>query len=79
VQLPLNGALIPAQELPGTRHAEDADLGRLAHHRAAELLPGHVDPKCRDLDRALGQIKSILEAERTRLVGVGEFVADLTR
>jgi len=36
----------------------------------------------RDLDRALGQIKSILEAERarrTRLVGVGEFVADLTR
>jgi len=36
----------------------------------------------RDLDRALGQIKSILEAERARrarLVGVGEFVADLTR
>jgi len=36
----------------------------------------------RDLDRALGQIKSILEAERarrTRLVGVGDFVADLTR
>jgi guanylate kinase len=35
-----------------------------------------------DVDRALGQIKSILEAERarrTRLVGVGEFVADLTR
>ena len=36
----------------------------------------------RDLDRALGQVKSILEAERarrTRLVGVGEFVADLTK
>ncbi|MBL6851831.1 MAG: guanylate kinase [Alphaproteobacteria bacterium] len=36
----------------------------------------------RDIDRALGQIKSILEAERarrTRLVGVGDFVADLTR
>jgi len=36
----------------------------------------------RDLDRALGQIKSILEAERarrTRLVGVGDFVADLTK
>ena len=35
-----------------------------------------------DVGRALGQIKSILEAERarrTRLVGVGEFVADLTR
>jgi guanylate kinase len=35
-----------------------------------------------DIGRALGQIKSILEAERarrTRLVGVGEFVADLTR
>ncbi len=36
----------------------------------------------RDIDRALGQIKSILEAERarrTRLVGVGEFVAELTK
>ena len=36
----------------------------------------------RDIDRALMQIKSILEAERarrTRLVGVGEFVAELTR
>jgi guanylate kinase len=36
----------------------------------------------RDIDRALSQIKSILEAERarrTRLVGVGDFVADLTR
>ena len=36
----------------------------------------------RDLDRALAQVKSILEAERarrTRLVGVGEFVADLMR
>ena len=36
----------------------------------------------RDLDRALEQIKAILEAERarrTRLVGVGEFVAELTR
>jgi len=36
----------------------------------------------RDLDRALMQVKSILEAERarrTRLVGVGEFVAGLTR
>jgi guanylate kinase len=36
----------------------------------------------RDIDRALGQIKSILEAERARrarLVGVGEFVAELTR
>jgi len=36
----------------------------------------------RDIDRALFQIKSILEAERarrTRLVGVGEFVAELTR
>ena len=36
----------------------------------------------RDVDRALAQIKSILEAERarrTRLVGVGEFVAELTR
>ncbi len=36
----------------------------------------------RDIDRALGQIKSILEAERarrTRLVGVSEFVAELTR
>ncbi len=35
-----------------------------------------------DLDRALMQVKSILEAERarrTRLVGVGEFVAGLTR
>ncbi|MGA9796042.1 MAG: guanylate kinase [Rhizomicrobium sp.] len=35
-----------------------------------------------DLDRALAQVKSILEAERarrTRLVGVGDFVADLTR
>ena len=36
----------------------------------------------RDIDRALMQIKSILEAERarrTRLIGVGEFVAGLTR
>jgi guanylate kinase len=36
----------------------------------------------RDLDRALAQITAILEAERarrTRLVGVGEFVAELTR
>jgi len=36
----------------------------------------------RDLDRAMMQVKSILEAERarrTRLVGVGEFVAGLTR
>jgi len=36
----------------------------------------------RDIDRALFQIKSILEAERarrTRLIGVGEFVAELTR
>jgi guanylate kinase len=36
----------------------------------------------RDIDRALGQVKSILEAERarrTRLIGVGEFVAELTR
>ncbi len=36
----------------------------------------------RDIDRALMQIKAILEAERarrTRLIGVGEFVAGLTR
>jgi guanylate kinase len=36
----------------------------------------------RDVARALGEIKSILQAERarrTRLVGVGEFVAALTR
>ena len=36
----------------------------------------------RDLDRALAQVLAILEAERarrTRLVGVGDFVADLTR
>ena len=36
----------------------------------------------RDLDRALAQIKSILDAERarrTRLIGVGEFVAELTK
>lgn len=36
----------------------------------------------RDVDRALAQVKSILEAERarrTRLVGVGEFVAELMR
>ncbi|HTT98899.1 MAG TPA: guanylate kinase [Rhizomicrobium sp.] len=36
----------------------------------------------RDLDRALMQIKSILEAERarrTRQIGVGEFVTGLTR
>ena len=36
----------------------------------------------RDVDRALAQVKSILEAERarrTRLIGVGEFVAELTR
>jgi len=36
----------------------------------------------RDLDHALMQIKSILEAERTRrtrLIGVGEFVAGLMR
>jgi guanylate kinase len=36
----------------------------------------------REVDRALDQIRSILEAERarrTRLVGVGEFVAELTR
>jgi guanylate kinase len=35
-----------------------------------------------DLDRALVKVRSILEAERarrTRLVGVGDFVADLTR
>jgi guanylate kinase len=35
-----------------------------------------------DVNRALAQVKSILEAERarrTRLVGVGDFVADLTR
>jgi len=35
-----------------------------------------------DLERALMQVKSILEAERarrTRLIGVGEFVAGLTR
>src|SRR5471032_2254512 len=36
----------------------------------------------RDLRRALEQVKAILEAERakrTRLIGVGEFVAELTR
>ena len=36
----------------------------------------------RDLDRAVAQIRSILEAERarrTRLIGVGEFVAELTK
>lgn len=36
----------------------------------------------RDVDRALAQIKAILEAERARrarLIGVGEFVAGLTR
>jgi guanylate kinase len=36
----------------------------------------------RDVDRALAQIKSILEAERarrTRLIGVGDFVAGLTK
>jgi guanylate kinase len=36
----------------------------------------------RDIERALMQVKSILEAERarrTRLAGVGEFVAGLTR
>ncbi len=36
----------------------------------------------RDIDRALVQVKSILEAERarrTRLIGVGEFVAGLMR
>jgi len=36
----------------------------------------------RDIDRALMQIKSILEAERTRRtrqIGVGEFVAELTK
>jgi guanylate kinase len=36
----------------------------------------------REVDRALDQIRSVLEAERarrTRLVGVGEFVAELTR
>ncbi|MBV9045125.1 MAG: guanylate kinase [Alphaproteobacteria bacterium] len=36
----------------------------------------------RDVARALTQVKAILEAERarrTRLVGVGEFVAELTR
>jgi guanylate kinase len=36
----------------------------------------------RDIDRALMQIKAILEAERarrTRLIGVGEFVAELMR
>ncbi|MEI9991562.1 MAG: guanylate kinase [Rhizomicrobium sp.] len=36
----------------------------------------------REVDRALSQVKAILEAERarrTRLVGVGEFVAELTR
>ena len=35
-----------------------------------------------DVNRALAQVKAILEAERarrTRLVGVGEFVAELTR
>jgi guanylate kinase len=35
----------------------------------------------RDIDRALAQIKSVLEAERarrSRLIGVGEFVAGLT-
>jgi guanylate kinase len=36
----------------------------------------------RDLDKALGQVKAILDAERARrarLIGVGEFVADLTK
>jgi len=36
----------------------------------------------RDVDRALAQIKSILDAERarrTRLIGVGDFVAGLTK
>jgi len=36
----------------------------------------------RDLDRALAQITAILEAERarrTRLIGVGDFVAELTK
>jgi len=36
----------------------------------------------RDIDRALMQIKAILEAERarrTRLIGVGEFVTELTK
>jgi guanylate kinase len=35
-----------------------------------------------DVQRALGQVRAILEAERirrTRLIGVGEFVAELTR
>jgi len=36
----------------------------------------------RDLDRALAQVKSILDAERarrSRLIGVGDFVAELTK
>ncbi|HTP78186.1 MAG TPA: guanylate kinase, partial [Rhizomicrobium sp.] len=36
----------------------------------------------RDVDRALSQIRAILDAERarrTRLIGVGEFVAELTK
>jgi guanylate kinase len=36
----------------------------------------------RDIERALAQVKSILEAERarrTRLIGVGEFVAQLMK
>ncbi|MEJ0044608.1 MAG: guanylate kinase [Rhizomicrobium sp.] len=36
----------------------------------------------REVDKALSQVKAILDAERarrTRLVGVGEFVAELTR
>ena len=41
------------------------------------MVPGR-----RHLRRALEQVKSILEAERarrTRLIGVGEFVAELTK
>ncbi len=69
-----------------TRAQDSDEVGRQAHgqgrQRDQPLAEYDYVIVNRDIDRALGQIKSILEAERaprTRLVGVSEFVAELTR
>ncbi|HEY4941155.1 MAG TPA: guanylate kinase [Rhizomicrobium sp.] len=62
-------------EIVASRMAKATD--EISHYEEYDYIV-----KNSDLGKALGQIKSILEAERarrTRLIGVGEFVAELTK
>jgi guanylate kinase len=63
------------EEVVGARMARATD--EISHYSEYDYIVVNDDVKT-----ALAQVKSILEAERarrTRLIGVGEFVAGLTR